>query len=94
MATDGREQLDCLNGKVGQLTRQGQYEGAINFAIQVSDLALEHFGLRHPRYATSLEGPAGLYQALGNHGAAEPLDRPDYAAAPPNLVGLYQDLAN
>ncbi|WP_052418737.1 CHAT domain-containing tetratricopeptide repeat protein [Methanolacinia paynteri] len=97
-----------LNEELFRLYDEGQYNKAVEIAIQVVKLSGECYGKDHPYYATSLNNLAGLYYSMGNYFAAEPLFRqeieitrktlgeehPDYATSLNNLATLYCSLRN
>ena len=64
-----------MNQQVVALYHKGQYREAIDMAERVRDLSRQALGEDHPSYATSLNNLAGLYRAMGNYSAAEPLYR-------------------
>jgi CHAT domain-containing protein/tetratricopeptide (TPR) repeat protein len=104
---DPARQMDELFLRVPQLYDEGRYQEAIDLAIQVRDLA-RLLGKYHPRYATSLNNLAMLYQRAGDHAAALPLfrqaleirraelgeDDPLYAQSLNNLAGLYRAMGD
>jgi len=53
--------------------QNAQYEQALSLASRARDLAEQHFGKRHPRFATVLNDLAAVYYGMGQYAAAKPL---------------------
>jgi CHAT domain-containing protein/tetratricopeptide (TPR) repeat protein len=97
-----------LNGEVVALYGRGKFREAVQAAQQALAIRKEVLGERHPDYAQSLHNLAGLYQAVGDYGKAEPLFRqalaitkealgdkhPLYATGLYSLAVLYQQMGD
>ncbi len=95
-----------LNDSLSQFYNNGDYEKGVVVAEKAIISAKKEFGETHPRYATSLNNLAGLYENLGQYEKAEPLyilskeiyrtslgeNNPNYAISLNNLAELYENL--
>jgi tetratricopeptide (TPR) repeat protein/CHAT domain-containing protein len=102
------EQLAQLDRLVRELSVQGRYEQAIEYAIQARDLTRNSLGEDQPDFAATLSTLAELYQLAGNYTAAEPLfaqalevygktvgeDHPFFITSRDKLAALHQWLAH
>jgi tetratricopeptide (TPR) repeat protein len=66
-------EADDLQRQVLNLSRQGKYQKALQPAARLLEIRKRILGEEHLSYATSLDGLAGLYFALGEYSKAEPL---------------------
>ena len=94
----------ALNSEVDKLIREGHYERALETATKARELAEKNAGPDHLDVATSLNGLALSYDALGQSEEAEPLyqralairekalgpDHPDVATSLNNLAECFR----
>ncbi len=103
MSEDIREAIARLNDQVVQLYQQGQYNEALEHALEALDLVRQHLDEEDPTFFTTLFNLASLYYAVGNYELAEPLfqqvlalqrqllgeQHPDVTTTMNNLASLY-----
>jgi tetratricopeptide (TPR) repeat protein len=75
MSRDIEQQLQRLQQQAAQLVQAGQYEQALDLAVQACNLAYAQYGENHPASILSLRALADMYQALGRYSEVEPLYR-------------------
>ena len=103
-----KAKVDALYQKYMQLNKQGSYQEAIQYAIELVPAGEEAFGKGHPNVAIFMNNLAALYKSLGDYAKAEPLykqslairekalgpEHPDVALGLNNLAGLYKSLGD
>jgi tetratricopeptide (TPR) repeat protein len=67
------DDLEALNQRIAELSKQGKYQDAIPLAEKVVDITRRLRGPEHPDTATSLNDLASLYDDMGAYAEAEPL---------------------
>ena len=101
---EGKEEVERLYAKFGELSKDQKYEEAEKTGILLVAKGEEVFGKDHPSAGFFLNNLAGLYRSQGKYEEAEPLferalkireeqlgaDHPDTAASLNNLAGLYR----
>ncbi len=98
-----KQQFVQLSQRIRQLYEQGQYEQALEMAIELREQIRQHLGEEDPSFASSVNSMAVLYEAIGNYAYASSLYRqalqlrrtflgkehPSVAITLDNLGGLY-----
>jgi CHAT domain-containing protein len=99
---------NSLNNQALKYYQEGNYQKAIEFALQARDAVEKIFGKENKYYATMLDNLAVFYTTMGNYAKTELLyieamairkkalgeDHPDYAISLFNLALFYTEMGN
>ena len=100
------DNLEALNQRIVELFEQGKYQEAIPLAEKAVEIARRLRRPEDPKFATSLNNLAVLYDDMGDYAKAEPLyqqalrirqkvlgpEHPSTATSLNNLAALYKEM--